>query len=185
MKVKKHKEITNYMGSLLKSLVILSVLHGFLTTSTTYALSSNVNGYGDDTNEIYIKEPEIKFGFLNGFHFGLPIAHRQTPPENIEDEGSSTESLGSWEIHSENAGVSAMHIQLMPNNKAVWHDSTSNGLSEIENNPRFCRPRVGGRKTDPQQDCTAHAIEYDIETAQVRPLKVRILHSFNFDFLVN
>ncbi|XP_057787741.1 putative aldehyde oxidase Art an 7 [Salvia miltiorrhiza] len=161
------------MGSLLKYLVILSLLHGFLTTFTTYALSSNEDGYGDDA----ITEPEIKLGFLNGF-FGFP-ARRKPPPVEQEEEGglvesvdSPTESLGSWEIHSENAGVSAMHIQLMPNNKVVWHDSTSNGLSEVENNPPFCRPRVGGRNTDPQQDCTAHAIEYDIDTAQVRPLKV-------------
>ncbi|EPS57727.1 hypothetical protein M569_17089, partial [Genlisea aurea] len=81
--------------------------------------------------------------------------------------------LGWWILHSENAGVSAMHIQLMPNNnKAVWFDSTSNGLSEIRNNPPLCRPRVGGRANDPPEDCTAHAVEYDIETARVRPLKL-------------
>ncbi|KAK4391689.1 putative aldehyde oxidase Art an 7 [Sesamum angolense] len=83
-----------------------------------------------------------------------------------------TDFRGSWKIDSENAGVSAMHVQLMPNNKAVWFDSTSNGLSEIQNNPPLCKPRFGGRDTDPPEDCTAHGVEYDIETAEVRPLKV-------------
>lgn len=166
------------MGSLLNSLVIFSL---FITTATTHALSSNANVNGDDALHPH---PEAKFGFFN---FGFPIDDRkpapeentddQTPaPENIDNGGSNPtpmEGLGSWKIHSENAGVSAMHIQLMPNNKVVWHDSTSNGLSEIQNNPPFCRPRVGGRKTDPKDDCTAHAIEYDIDTAHVRPLKVR------------
>ncbi|GFP94748.1 galactose oxidase [Phtheirospermum japonicum] len=65
-----------------------------------------------------------------------------------------------------------MHIQLMPNGRAVMYDSTSNGLSEIELNPRSCVPRVGGRATDPPEDCTAHAIEYDVETAEIRTLKL-------------
>lgn len=93
--------------------------------------------------------------------------------EKGKEPGPVNANLGEWRIDSENAGVSAMHIQLMPNNnKAVWFDSTSNGISEINNDPPFCRPRVGGRGTDPKDDCTAHAVEYDIETAQVRPLKV-------------
>ncbi|KAL8503225.1 hypothetical protein ACS0TY_022100 [Phlomoides rotata] len=86
--------------------------------------------------------------------------------------GPAANGVGSWAVDSENAGVSAMHIQLMPNNKAVWYDSTSNGLSEIKLNPPACKPRVGGRQNDPQLDCTAHAIEYDIHTAEIRPLKV-------------
>lgn len=149
------------MGKLLKSLVILYLLHGFLTKAN--------NHDRDDAKEICLVNQEIKFGVFNGFNFGLPIARRKPPGD--ENPGCMF-PLGSWEIHSENAGVSAMHIQLMPNNKAVWYDSTSNGLSEIENDPPFCTPRVGDRKTDPQQDCTAHAVEYDIYTARLRPLKV-------------
>lgn len=160
------------MGRLLKSLVLLCL---FITITTTNGLSSSTNGYGNDVNDTPLENlhPKDKFGF---FDFGFPIDEEKSSTENINNGGFSneTERLGSWEIHSKNAGVSAMHIQLMPNNKVVWHDSTSNGLSEIENDPPFCRPRVGGRKTDPKEDCTAHAIVYDIETAEVMPLKVQI-----------
>ncbi|XP_051113747.1 putative aldehyde oxidase Art an 7 [Andrographis paniculata] len=83
-----------------------------------------------------------------------------------------TNFLGSWRVDSPNCGVSAMHMQLLPNNKLIMYDSTSNGLSEIKNDPPLCRGRVGGRPTDPQLDCTAHALEYDAETAQMRPLNL-------------
>lgn len=157
------------MGSLLNSLVILSLLYCFISTTPTCALISD-----SLTNKETI-HPKSKLGFFNVFHYGFPF---QPPPKNIDQPprqdggGATTESLGSWAMHLENAGVSAMHMQLMPNNKAVWYDSTSNGISEIENSPRSCRPRVGGRDTDPNPDCTAHAIEYDVETAQIRTLQV-------------
>ncbi|XP_047966240.1 putative aldehyde oxidase Art an 7 [Salvia hispanica] len=167
------------MGRLLKSLLILSLLHVIHSQE----------------DEASIKPPKIKFGFFKGFSFSIPFGKKEPEPApppiatsdvpDPEDGGGGTwmyygiekletknERLGSWEIHSQNSGVSAMHIQLMPNNKAAWHDSTSNGLSEIDNSPPFCRPRVGGRQTDSKQDCTAHAVQYDIETAHVRPVKV-------------
>lgn len=160
------------MGRLLKSLVPISI---FITIATTNGLSPNTNGYGNDANDTLLENihPNDKFGL---FDFRIPFDEKKPLTKDINSGGSfnETERLGSWEIHSENAGVCAMHIQLMPNNKVAWHDSTSNGLSEIENDPPFCRPRVGGRKTDPKEDCTAHAIVYDIETAEVRPLKVKI-----------
>lgn len=80
--------------------------------------------------------------------------------------------LGEWKLDKDNAGVSAMHMQVMPNNKVVWFDSTDNGLSEIQSVPRVCKPRSGGAPTDPAQDCTAHAIEYDPETGVIRPLQI-------------
>ncbi|KAI3446998.1 hypothetical protein Pfo_003663 [Paulownia fortunei] len=185
------------MGSLLKSLVVLSILFGYVATAT--ARPSTVSGYGqsfqppappsDDygsgTQETFPEPPETppsddNKGLFDLFPFRFFFGNREPPPENDgeltpengQEPDASTNFLGSWKIDSENAGVSAMHIQLMPNNKAVWYDSTSNGISEIDNNPPSCRPRVGGRQTDPQQDCTAHAIQYDVETAEIRPLKV-------------
>ncbi|KAH6807126.1 hypothetical protein C2S51_028234 [Perilla frutescens var. frutescens] len=181
------------MGSLLNSLVLLSLFHGFI-----------INAPIGNAEEII--HPEAKFLLFDGFNFRRqrpydeekPQPQPQPADENMArypyDEGkpqqplnenvagggpgsgwglgSPTDYPGKWRVHSKNAGVSAMHLQLMPNNKAVWYDSTSNGLSEIENNPRSCRPRVGGRPTDPQQECTAHAIEYDIMTAKTRTLTV-------------
>ncbi|KAL0427009.1 UNVERIFIED_CONTAM: putative aldehyde oxidase Art an 7 [Sesamum latifolium] len=171
------------ISSILKSLVGLSLLFYYATADevTPHAVSryrrSNPThrspNNGHEPGAPKTGGPKGKKG-LFGLLFGY---HRQQPTDEIEEELitediAPTKYRGSWKIDNENAGVSAMHVQLMPNNKAVWFDSTSNGLSEIQNNPPFCKPRFGGRDTDPPQDCTAHGVEYDIETAQVRPLKV-------------
>ncbi|KAL0337388.1 UNVERIFIED_CONTAM: Aldehyde oxidase GLOX1 [Sesamum calycinum] len=175
--------------TLLKSLVVLSLLFFYATadevsphTVSRYRRSnpthrSQNNGREPGTPKTGgSKGKKGLFGGILGF--GLVFGnHRQQPTYESQEELETadiapTEYRGSWKIDSENAGVSAMHVQLMPNNKAVWFDSTSNGLSEIQNNPPLCKPRFGGRDTDPPQDCTAHGVEYDIETAQVRPLQV-------------
>ncbi|KAG5559317.1 hypothetical protein RHGRI_009005 [Rhododendron griersonianum] len=81
-----------------------------------------------------------------------------------------TNYLGEWKIHNPNAGVEAMHIQLLPNNKAIMFDSTNLGPSSIQlQPPGNCRP-IPDRPD--LVDCWAHAVEYDVETAKVRPLKV-------------
>ncbi|XAR67028.1 Galactose oxidase [Bertholletia excelsa] len=81
-----------------------------------------------------------------------------------------TNFMGKWEIHNDNAGVSAMQCQLLPNNKVIMYDATSLGPSTIQLQPKGnCRP-VPGKPG--QVDCWAHAVEYDIETAEVRPLKL-------------
>ncbi|KAL0427011.1 UNVERIFIED_CONTAM: putative aldehyde oxidase Art an 7 [Sesamum latifolium] len=175
--------------NLLKSLVVLSLLFYYATADevSPHTVSRYRRSSPTDNSENNGYEPGIpktggskgKKGLFDGIGLGLLFGnHKQQPADESEQELetediASTEFRGSWKIDNENAGVSAMHVQLMPkNNKAVWFDSTSNGLSEIQNNPPFCRPRFGGRNTDPPQDCTAHGVEYDIETAQVRPLKV-------------
>ncbi|GER28802.1 glyoxal oxidase-related protein [Striga asiatica] len=180
------KIFSSSIDSFLKSLVVLSLLLTGYVTSTKTKKPSAVNHYGD-----ILTPPSAPisngdndndgFGFFDIFHFGSIFGKQQPnrpgdgggeeiPPEY--EEGSTTKSLGYWKIHSQNAGVAAMHIQLMPNGKAIMYDSTSNGLSEITLDPPSCAPRVGGRQTDPEQDCTAHAIEYDVETAQIRTLKL-------------
>ncbi|KAL3839895.1 hypothetical protein ACJIZ3_024486 [Penstemon smallii] len=152
------------MANLLKSLVLLSLLFGFAT-----ARLSTVNRYGTYKGG---GSPPIK----DEQDPPKPKDKRRPPPApKVEQETPplETDFLGSWKIHSENAGVSAMHIQLMPNNnKAVWYDTTNNGLSEIESNPRICTKTIGGHPKGPQEDCTAHAIEYDIETAEIRTLQM-------------
>lgn len=208
------------MGSLLNSLVVLTLLFGFIAAATTAAARpttiSRYGGYegGYESEDEFPQQYRVN-RFFHRFPEFLFGRHRPQPenpqpeepvqekarPEEVQIEKPQREKaheaaekpppeevplpengvkraapvangVGSWVVDSENAGVSAMHIQLMPNNKAVWFDSTSNGLSEIKLNPPACKARVGGRKNDPEQDCTAHAIEYDVETAQIRPLKV-------------
>ncbi|XP_059637904.1 putative aldehyde oxidase Art an 7 [Cornus florida] len=91
-----------------------------------------------------------------------------------------TRFKGDWKLHCEDAFVSAMQLQLLPNNKAIMSDTSSFGPSKIElpkPHPANCREviqkRVGKKHHDANStDCWAHAIEYDIDTAKVRPLKV-------------
>ncbi|CAA0830154.1 glyoxal oxidase-related protein [Striga hermonthica] len=179
------KIFSSSIDNFLKSLVVLSLLLTGYVTSTK-SRPSAVNHYGDMLTPPSApisngNDDDDGFGFFDRFHFGSIFGKQQPnqpgdgggeeiPPEY--EQGSTTKSLGYWKIHSQNAGVAAMHIQLLPNGKAIMYDSTSNGLSEITLNPPSCAPRVGGRPTDPQQDCTAHAIEYDVETAQIRTLKL-------------
>ncbi|KAG8367375.1 hypothetical protein BUALT_Bualt16G0065500 [Buddleja alternifolia] len=164
------------MALFFKSLIVLSLFIGF---SAATVRPSAVNRYSEtDQTPAPPSEEKNAWGIFGRLPFKFPWFGQKPPGENDKeiDEGAEevgfTQNLGSWRIDSENAGVSAMHIQLMPNNKAVWYDSTSNGLSDIELNPRSCKPRFGGKENDPEQDCTAHGIEYDIETAEIRTLKV-------------
>ncbi|KAL8158769.1 hypothetical protein V2J09_000306 [Rumex salicifolius] len=77
------------------------------------------------------------------------------------------DGVGNWMLFSKDSGVSAMHIQLMPNNKAIIFDATSLGKSNIQlppNNCRFIPPNV--------TDCSSHSVEFDTVTAKIRVLKV-------------
>ncbi|XP_031094980.1 aldehyde oxidase GLOX1-like [Ipomoea triloba] len=67
-----------------------------------------------------------------------------------------------WEIVTQNVGVSAMHMQLMINNKVVWFDTTNLGPSALMQNPRWCRKDLKGL-----DDCWAHGVTYDPYTAKV------------------
>ncbi|KAL0333881.1 UNVERIFIED_CONTAM: Aldehyde oxidase GLOX1 [Sesamum angustifolium] len=169
--------------NLLKSLLVLSLLFIYATADevSPHTVSRyRSQNHGHEPRPRKTGGSKGKKGSLfGGTGLGLLFDNERLQPggDNQDEMETSdvalTDFRGSWKIDSENAGVSAMHVQLMPNNnKAVWFDSTSNGLSEIQNNPPLCKPRFGGRDTDPPEDCTAHGVEYDIETAEVRPLKV-------------
>ncbi|KAM3301128.1 hypothetical protein P3S67_015629 [Capsicum chacoense] len=93
-----------------------------------------------------------------------PIIGAYNPKPDFE-----TENRSAWIIHSQNAGVAAMHIQLMPNNKAIWLNTTNLGPSAIQNNPLFCKT-VSDRPGE--TDCWSHGVQYDVESGQVRTLKV-------------
>ncbi|KAH7855177.1 hypothetical protein Vadar_022165 [Vaccinium darrowii] len=62
-----------------------------------------------------------------------------------------------------------MNIQLLPNNKVIMYDATNLGPSSMKLPDGNCRP-VPGRPGE--VDCSAHAVEYDVQTAKVGPLKV-------------
>lgn len=104
------------------------------------------------------------------------IAHKvvgQTKAKNRGDKKSpplQTNFKGAWKIQSQNSGVSAMHMQLMPlNNKAVWFDTIELGPSGLLFNPPTCRK---SQKNPKVPDCYAHGVEYDTLSGNIRPLKL-------------
>ncbi|KAI3828164.1 hypothetical protein L1987_02261 [Smallanthus sonchifolius] len=61
-------------------------------------------------------------------------------------------------------GISAMHMQLLPNDRVVIYDRTDFGVSNISLPHGKCRPN--------STDCSAHSVEYDVVSNSVRPLMV-------------
>nr|GMD41174.1 aldehyde oxidase GLOX1-like [Ipomoea batatas] len=87
----------------------------------------------------------------------LPLCYAAQKPDLEMDPLASK-----WEIVTQNVGVSAMHMQLMINNKVVWFDTTNLGPSALMQNPRWCRKDLKGL-----DDCWAHGVTYDPYAAKV------------------
>ncbi|MFS7939341.1 putative galactose oxidase [Helianthus anomalus] len=77
---------------------------------------------------------------------------------------------GHWSLLHQTIGISAMHMQLLPNDRVVIFDRTDFGPSNISLPDKKCR-------SDPNDmalklDCTAHSVEYDVSSNTIRPLMV-------------
>ena len=78
---------------------------------------------------------------------------------------------GEWELLLQNIGITAMHMQLLHNDRVVIFDRTDFGESNISLPDGKCR-------NDPDDtvlsiDCTAHSVEYDVATNSIRALTVQ------------
>ncbi|KAI3759196.1 hypothetical protein L6452_06815 [Arctium lappa] len=71
---------------------------------------------------------------------------------------------GSWSVLLPSIGISAMHMQLLPNDRVVMYDRTDFGISNISLPNGKCRPN--------STDCSAHSVEYDVGSNNIRPLMV-------------
>ncbi|PWA41073.1 hypothetical protein CTI12_AA545540 [Artemisia annua] len=71
---------------------------------------------------------------------------------------------GSWSILLPSIGISAMHMQLLPNDRVVMFDRTDFGTSQISLPKGKCRYN--------STDCSAHSVEYDVASNSIRPLMV-------------
>ncbi|XP_010533609.1 PREDICTED: aldehyde oxidase GLOX-like [Tarenaya hassleriana] len=78
---------------------------------------------------------------------------------------------GRWQLLRRSIGISAMHTQLLRNDRVVMFDLTDFGPSNISLSGGKCRhsPNDGASKVD----CTAHSVEYDVVSNRVRPLTIR------------
>ncbi|XP_061371528.1 aldehyde oxidase GLOX1-like [Gastrolobium bilobum] len=93
--------------------------------------------------------------------------------QGVNKPDFETQSIGRWEVISQESGVSAMQINLMPTNKIVVYDATVYRVSRLKYPKGVpCVPFKNENTKQQLLDCFAHSMEYDIETNQVRPLKV-------------
>nr|XP_043622785.1 putative aldehyde oxidase Art an 7 [Erigeron canadensis] len=106
------------------------------------------------------------------------IVDPNKPEPGINDGGSdytkpAIESafLGQWAIDNPDAGVAAMQLQLMPNDKVIWFDTTSLGPSALKLPEGV--PCTENPDQNNQPDCYAHAIAYDWKTSLYRPLTLK------------
>ncbi|XP_010256224.1 PREDICTED: aldehyde oxidase GLOX [Nelumbo nucifera] len=76
-----------------------------------------------------------------------------------------------WRLLHTNIGLSAMHMQLLHNNKVVMFDRTDFGPSNLSLPPGRCR--FDPNDTALKIDCTAHSLLYDVATNTIRPLMVQ------------
>ncbi|KAK1322400.1 hypothetical protein QJS10_CPA03g01908 [Acorus calamus] len=79
-------------------------------------------------------------------------------------------NTGHWKLLKKSIGISAMHMQLMPNDKLIAFDRTDSGLSNISLPDNRCR-------RDPHDqtatiDCSAHSVEFEPKGRNVRPLNI-------------
>ncbi|KAK9277337.1 hypothetical protein L1049_006878 [Liquidambar formosana] len=80
-------------------------------------------------------------------------------------------SGGNWVLLHSGIGISAMHMQLLNNNKVVIFDRTDFGPSNLSLPAGKCRNDQNDVAL--KNDCTAHSLVYDIATNTFRPLTVQ------------
>ncbi|KAG7597647.1 Glyoxal oxidase N-terminal [Arabidopsis suecica] len=83
----------------------------------------------------------------------------------------SSAARGLWKYMVPNVGISAMHMQLLHNDRVVMYDRTNFGPSNISLPNGNCRHNPNDIVS--KLDCTAHSIEYDVAMNTVRPLTVQ------------
>lgn len=90
-----------------------------------------------------------------------------------------TDYGGEWKLVASNAGVSAMHLAITRNNKAIMFDSAIMNVPPLKFPAGNCR--AAPAKNNPNAlDCNVHAVEFDFGTAKSRPLKV-LCSTISFD----
>ncbi|KAG9442904.1 hypothetical protein H6P81_018758 [Aristolochia fimbriata] len=77
---------------------------------------------------------------------------------------------GEWALLQKSIGVSAMHMQLLKNDRVVVFDRTDFGRSNLSLPAGKCRDDAND--TALKHDCSAHSAEYDVGSNTFRPLTV-------------
>ncbi|PRQ23612.1 putative galactose oxidase [Rosa chinensis] len=77
---------------------------------------------------------------------------------------------GKWELLLKSVGISAMHMQLLHNDRVIMFDRTDFGKSNLSLPNGVCRNNPNDKAL--KVDCTAHSAEYDVASNNIRPLFV-------------
>ncbi|KAL9324655.1 hypothetical protein ACSQ67_009512 [Phaseolus vulgaris] len=111
--------------------------------------------------------------------FVQPFPEQALQQGNVVADGGGdvtdfkTNSIGSWEVLNNESGVSAMQIQLMPDNTMNVYDATVYRVSRLKYPEGMkCVQYYDENLKQNKDDCFAHAMTYDIKTNKVRALTV-------------
>ncbi|RAL46223.1 hypothetical protein DM860_016656 [Cuscuta australis] len=85
---------------------------------------------------------------------------------------SAATAAGKWDMLRSSIGISAMHMQLLHNDRVVIFDRTEFGRSNISLPDAKCAQMEAAAGNGERIDCTAHSVEYDVAANSVRPLMV-------------
>ncbi|CAN7041221.1 aldehyde oxidase GLOX [Brassica rapa] len=77
---------------------------------------------------------------------------------------------GTWKLLLNDVGISAMHSQLLINDRVIMYDRSNFGPSKISLPSGACRDSPNDVVS--KRDCTAHSIEYDVAFNSIRPLTI-------------
>lgn len=77
---------------------------------------------------------------------------------------------GRWQLLQQSIGISAMHMQLLNDDRVIIFDRTDFGTSNLSLANGYCRRDPKDQAV--QIDCTAHSAEYNSLTNTFRPLTV-------------
>ncbi|XP_062098521.1 aldehyde oxidase GLOX-like [Humulus lupulus] len=80
-------------------------------------------------------------------------------------------AAGRWQLLQSNIGITAMHMQLLSNDRVIIFDRTDFGPSNLSLPDGKCR--FDSNDTALKVDCTAHSVEYDVASNTFRPLMVQ------------
>ncbi|KAI3861557.1 hypothetical protein MKW98_000509 [Papaver atlanticum] len=84
---------------------------------------------------------------------------------------ASAATLGEWKLLQRNIGVSAMHMQLLNNDRVIIFDRTDFGRSNLSLPDGVCRNNPNDLAL--KVDCTAHSLEYNVNANSFRPLMIQ------------
>ena len=77
---------------------------------------------------------------------------------------------GEWRLLHANIGVSAMHMQLLPEDFVLMFDRTDSGPSNISlADPGPCAAATAPNATAAPADCTAHSVLLDLRSNALHP----------------